>query len=151
MGNPTSWLIFLIGVIAVTTVGIALLVAVFSAMVSFFKRRAVDDSVDPVAAVDSDPLRTKHPTAPGAGGDAIADTIIGFNNRKSDNRFQAIFIAVSVVLMAAVGVILAIVNVKWQLPWIAGALIGAFAGLVIGLLASGILIMIYRAATHLRG
>jgi hypothetical protein len=50
-----------------------------------------------------------------------------------------------------VGAILAALNAHWDLPWFGGALIGSFAGLVIGIFASGIFLMIYRAARHIKG
>ena len=81
----------------------------------------------------------------------ISDTVTGVNVRGSDNMFQAKFVAASVVLLAAVGSILALLITSWRLPWYGGAMIGAFAGLVIGVLVSGIILMIYRAKRHLRG
>ena len=62
----------------------------------------------------------------------VFDTVIGVNVRGSDNKFQAKFILVSVVLLAVVGTILVALNGRWQLPWYAGALMGAYAGLIFG-------------------
>ena len=81
----------------------------------------------------------------------VSDTVIGLNVRKSDNKFQAIFILIAVLLLAAVGTLLALLNSDWGLPWYGGAMIGAFAGLVIGVFASGIFLMFYRAIRHLNG
>jgi ABC-type microcin C transport system permease subunit YejE len=39
----------------------------------------------------------------------------------------------------------------WNLPWFGGALIGAFAGLIMGVFGSGIYLMVYRALQHLKG
>lgn len=81
----------------------------------------------------------------------VSDTVTGVNLRGSDNKFQAKFILVSVVLLAALGALLAWLNTSWQLPWFGGAIVGAFAGLVFGVLASGIVLMIYRGARHMKG
>ena len=42
-------------------------------------------------------------------------------------------------------------NGQWKLPWYGGALVGAFAGLVIGVLASGTILMFYRGMRHFQG
>jgi len=81
----------------------------------------------------------------------VTDTVTGVNVRWSDNRLQAIFVFISVILLSFVGAVCAIVNAQWNLPWYGGALIGSFAGLVIGIFASGIFLMIYRAARHIQG
>jgi hypothetical protein len=81
----------------------------------------------------------------------VTDTAFGPNLRWSDNKFQAICVFAAVVVAAIAGAILAAVKTQWNLPWPAGALIGAFAGLVIGVFSSGIWLMFYRAARHLKG
>ena len=81
----------------------------------------------------------------------ISDTVVGLNVRKSDNIFQAKFIGITVLLLATIGGASAALNPGWNLPWFGGALIGAFAGLIIGLFASGIFLMIYRAVKHVKG
>ncbi len=81
----------------------------------------------------------------------VSDTVVGLNVRKSDNIFQAKFIGVTVLLLATIGGASAALNPGWNLPWFGGALIGAFAGLIIGLFASGIFLMIYRAVKHVKG
>jgi hypothetical protein len=81
----------------------------------------------------------------------VADTVVGLNVRKSDNKFQAIFIVVSILLSAAVGAVVVALNGQWEMPWYAGALAGAFAGLVIGFFASGIVLMVFRAVRHMQG
>jgi hypothetical protein len=81
----------------------------------------------------------------------VTDTVTGVNVRWSDNKFQALFVFTSVVLAAFAGAVLAALNSSWNLPWYGGALIGSFAGLVIGIFASGIFLMIYRAARHIKG
>lgn len=81
----------------------------------------------------------------------VADTVSGANLRWSDNIWQAIIVFVSMVIFALVGAVLAWVNSSWNLPWYGGAIIGAFAGVVIGVFGSGIFLMIYRAAKHAQG
>ena len=81
----------------------------------------------------------------------VTDTIAGVNVRWSDNKFQAVFVFVSVILASLVGAVLAVLNARWNLPWYGGALIGSFAGLVVGIFASGVFLMFYRAARHIKG
>ena len=81
----------------------------------------------------------------------VSDTVMGVNFRGSDNWFQAKFVAASVFLFALAGVIVALLNPSWELPWYGGAIVGAFAGLVAGVFASGIFLMIYRASRHIKG
>ena len=100
---------------------------------------------------DPDNSQSENISAGHAAYNVVSDTVTGLNVRKSDNRFQAIFILVTILLLAAVGAVLAAINGEWDLPWYAGALIGAFAGLVLGFFASGIFLMIYRAVRHMQG
>lgn len=81
----------------------------------------------------------------------VSDTVTGVNVRWSDNKFQAVFVLVSVTVASLIGAILAALNAQWNLPWYGGALIGSFVGLVIGIIASGVFLMFYRAARHIRG
>ena len=81
----------------------------------------------------------------------VSDTVLGLNARKSDNRFQAIFISVSTLVFGATGVVLCFLYPGQKLPWLAGLLIGGLAGMIIGLFASGIYLMIYRAIQHMKG
>lgn len=81
----------------------------------------------------------------------ISDTIIGVNARKGDNAFQAKVSFGSVLLFATVGIAIVLLKPDWNLPWFAGALVGAFVGLVFGILASGIILMIYRTMRHIQG
>jgi hypothetical protein len=74
----------------------------------------------------------------------VSDTVTGANVRLSDNLLQAAIIAVCLVLGAGIGALVAEVRV-------AGALIGGFLGLLVGLFGSGIFLMIYRAVMHMRG
>ncbi len=81
----------------------------------------------------------------------VADTVTGVNVRWSDNRFQAIFIFSSIVVASLLGALLAAINPRWDLPWYGGALIGSFAGLLIGAFGSGIYLMVYRMLRHIKG
>ena len=81
----------------------------------------------------------------------VTDTVTGVNLRWSDNKFQAVFVAGSVVVLAPLGAALAALNPSWSLPWFGGAGVGAFAGLVFGVFTSGIWLGIYRFIQHLRG
>ena len=74
----------------------------------------------------------------------VSDTVTGANVRLKDNVIQAIAILVFILLGAGIGAL--VVEER-----IAGALVGAFAGLVVGFFASGIVLMIYRFVAHLRG
>jgi hypothetical protein len=81
----------------------------------------------------------------------VTDTVTGVNVRWSDNKFQAIFVTASILIAATIGAIVVALNGQWKLPWYAGALAGAFAGMLFGIFASGIVLMIYRAMRHIQG
>jgi hypothetical protein len=81
----------------------------------------------------------------------VSDTVTGVNFRGRDNLFQAKFIAASVTVLALVGIGLSLLNADWELPWYGGAMIGGFAGMVIGVFVSGIFLMVYRAVGHIKG
>ena len=81
----------------------------------------------------------------------VSDTITGINIRKDDNKLQAIIILVSVLLFATITALVALISPSWNLPWYGGAVLGAFAGLVIGFFTSGLFLMIYRALRHMQG
>lgn len=81
----------------------------------------------------------------------VSDTVTGVNVRWSDNRFQAICIVISMASAALVAALFTALNPRWDLPWYWGAAIGAFFGLVVGGLGSGIYLMVYRALRHLKG
>jgi hypothetical protein len=81
----------------------------------------------------------------------VSDTITGVNFRLKDNVLQAIFVFAAIVIGAIVGAILAALKPGWNLPWFGGAMIGSFLGMIVGVFASGIFLMIYRAMRHLQG
>jgi len=68
----------------------------------------------------------------------VLDTFTGVNFRFQDNVLQALFAFASVMIGAAAGAILTVLNPRWNLPWFGGALFGSFLGMVVGVFASGI-------------
>ena len=100
---------------------------------------------------DSENSRSVNTSPERAAYNVVSDTVTGLNVRKNDNKFQAIFIGISVLIWAMIGTILAVWKTDWELPWFGGAMIGAFAGLVLGVFASGIFLMVYRAIMHMQG
>lgn len=105
----------------------------------------------PVDAANASQDKRQTLTPSHAAYNVVTDTVTGVNVRWSDNKFQAIFVLVSMVVMALLGALLAALNSQWDLPWFGGALVGSFAGLVIGIFGSGIFLMFYRAARHIKG
>lgn len=81
----------------------------------------------------------------------VTDTVTGVNARWSDNRFQLVFVLFSTAIGAVALAILAAIYPSWSLPWYGGALIGSFLGMVFGIFASGVVVMIYRTWRHLQG
>ncbi len=109
-------------------------------------------SPDGTANANQEQAEPLAPVSPAhAAYNVVSDTVTGVNVRWSDNKFQAVFVIVSIALAAFLGAILAWLNTQWNLPWFGGAMIGSFLGLVVGIFASGIFLMIYRAARHLKG
>jgi hypothetical protein len=80
----------------------------------------------------------------------VSDTVTGVNFRLKDNVFQAIFVFLTVIASSIVGAVLPSLN-DWNLAWFEGALAGAFAGLILGILTSGTILMVYRAIRHIGG
>lgn len=88
------------------------------------------------------------PSQPGLSGreayNVVADTLTGPNMRWKDNLFQAAAIGVCTVLGAGLGL--------FFIPdRLAAVLVGGLLGMLVGLFASGIFLMIYRGVRHLRG
>ena len=114
-----------------------------------------DDSTEANATSDSEARSTEEHSATVSESQAaynvISDTVVGVNVRGSDNKFQAIFVLVSVLICSAVMIVLAMINDQWNLPLIGAALIGVFVGLIAGVFLSGTYLMIYRAKRHLQG
>ena len=105
----------------------------------------------PTAAATSSQDETPSLTPARVTYNVVTDTVTGVNVRWSDNRFQAIFVLTSMAATSVLGAVLAAMNTGWNLPWYGGALIGSFAGLVVGIFGSGIFLMFYRAARHFKG
>ncbi len=80
----------------------------------------------------------------------VSDVVVGVNVRRQDNLFQALFILATVILGFIMGGII-VGLAETDVPWIAGGVVGAFAGLVGGLFLSGIALMIYRGVRHWKG
>jgi hypothetical protein len=77
--------------------------------------------------------------------EVVTDVVAGPNLRRRDNAFQALVIAVTTLLTAAIA--------AFACPKFPGfaALGGALAGLLTGLLLSGIFLMILHSVQHTRG
>jgi hypothetical protein len=75
----------------------------------------------------------------------ITDTVAGPNVRLKDNLYQGLAILVCLVLGASVGLFIPAEERGMAVG------IGAFVGLFIGLIGSGIFLMVYRAVKHARG
>jgi uncharacterized membrane protein YedE/YeeE len=73
-----------------------------------------------------------------------SDTVTGVNVRLKDNVFQGLAILVCLILGILIGALVADDRVT-------GAVVGGFAGLLIGLFGSGLFLMIYRGIQHARG
>ncbi len=71
----------------------------------------------------------------------VMDVLAGPNLRWKDNLIQGVAILVSTIIGAVVGA--ALVDER-----LGGLLVRAFAGLVIGLFVSGIILMVYRMFRH---
>ncbi|MEM9109127.1 MAG: hypothetical protein AAGC72_03810 [Planctomycetota bacterium] len=74
----------------------------------------------------------------------VTDTIAGPNIRLKDNLLQGLAVLVCLILGAGIGALLSD-------PWFIGAALGAVAGMILGVLTSGIVIMIYRGVMHAQG
>jgi hypothetical protein len=111
-------------------------------------------SENPFQSPTSEPATGQGPQtldSPLAAYNLVSDTVTGINFRGSDNRFQAICIAVAMAIGASIMALLALLNPRWELPWYWGAAGGAFCGLLIGAFGSGIYLMVYRTMRHLKG
>ena len=97
-----------------------------------------------MAATPPDEERPDRPLGNREVYNVVTDVVLGPNVRLRDNVIQAAILFVALLFGAAVGALL----IEDRL---AGCLVGAFAGLVAGLLISGIFLMIYRAIRHARG
>lgn len=78
----------------------------------------------------------------------VTDTVTGANIRLWDNVFQAVAVGTCLLLGIPIGWLVAR-NIGGD-P-IAGAVLGGFLGLLVGLFGSGIFLMIFRAYRHVRG
>jgi hypothetical protein len=84
----------------------------------------------------------------------VTDTVTGANFRKSDNFFQLIVIAGFIVVFAPLGAYFASSTSSPDSKsgaMLGGALAGTLAALIVGVLSSGVILMVYRGIQHLRG
>jgi hypothetical protein len=83
----------------------------------------------------------------------VTDTVAGPNVRLSDNLLQAAAIGICLLLGTGIGAAVAAFTAGGPIKGdhlAVGAIVGGFAGLLIGLFTSGIFIMVYRAVMHVR-
>ncbi len=74
----------------------------------------------------------------------VTDLGVGPNIRLRDNLFQAAFILFCAIVGAAIAAAL-------MSDWRPGLVVGGLGGMVIGLITSGIFLMIFRFVRHVRG
>lgn len=104
--------------------------------------------------VEATPADSHTPSGQAAGDPTykiVTDTVTGVNVRMSDNLFQAVFIFITVLICAAIGSVIILVQGSQDVPWFVGAIAGSFVGLILGVILSGIVLMVYRTVRHLRG
>ena len=110
-----------------------------------------DDQTIPTATAINRDEPEAPPSRSNDSSKVVSDLVIGPNMRWKDNLYQALFMFVMVIIGAIVGSIICIVQGNPQMPWYAGAIGGAFVGLLVGLFTSGIFLMIFRAVRHAKG
>ena len=97
---------------------------------------------NPYAAPTSEPEPENRPASPAYEAyQLVTDVATGVSFRKKDNFYQAIAIAVCLVLGVPVGWFVGRFSAE-------GAILGGAAGLLIGLFGSGIFLMVYRLFRH---
>lgn len=120
MGDTQSWLIFLGGALVVFVFALSLLVAAVVAVIGLFNRRG------------SSGFKAKRVESPA--------------DRRRDNFVQACTILVVMLICAAIGIGMSLMNQNAGVHWMGGALMGSFVGLVVGLVVSGFIVMLMRSA-----
>ncbi len=151
MGDAKSWFILVMGAFAILAFLVVLLIAIIVGFISLLRQFSSRDERKWKKDASSDTSPAMNTSSGQYVYNFISDTIAGLNMRKSDNLFQATFILFAVLVSTALGSVFALLKEEWELPWFGGALIGAFAGLVIGFFASGMILMVYRAVRHMLG
>ena len=84
----------------------------------------------------------------------VSDTVIGANLRISDNLFQLAVIVACIAILAPLGAFVAAQSASPESrngAMVGGALAGTLAALILGVLGSGVILMVYRGLQHLRG
>lgn len=125
MGDTRSWLIFLVGALAVSIVAFSILIAAVIVVIRRVGQKRLKQT-------QTKATKTKRV-------DTVAD-------RRRDNKIQAYTILIVVIICATIGVAISLYNPEISAHWIGGAAIGSFAGLVIGLVVGGGMIMLIRSA-----
>ena len=74
----------------------------------------------------------------------VTDTVAGPNVRLKDNLLQGLTILVCLILGCVIGYLVPTNDRAF------GAIVGGFAGVLVGLFGSGIFLMIDRAMSHMR-
>lgn len=84
----------------------------------------------------------------------VSDMVVGMNVRRSDNLFQLKVVLICMLILAPIGAIAGgvLADADYRLPAVLFGGVGlGFVGVVLGAFGSGIYLMIYRAARHLKG
>jgi hypothetical protein len=84
----------------------------------------------------------------------VSDTVIGANLRISDNLFQLAVIVACIAILAPLGAFVAAQSASPESrngAMVGGALMGTLAALILGVLSSGVILMVYRGLQHLLG
>ena len=75
----------------------------------------------------------------------FTDTVTGPNVRLKDNVFQGLCVLAGMILGVGIG---ALVALQYAFSVLVGCLVGGAGGLLLSVLASGFILMIYRAIKH---
>lgn len=81
----------------------------------------------------------------------VTDVVAGPNLRGKDNIFQAKCIGVAIAVCTGLGAIGNVFVTDPNMPWSVLPIAGAVIGLILGAFGSGLYLMIYRGARHLKG
>lgn len=119
MGDTKSWLIFLAAALVALTFGTLCLIAAVTALVRTVSGRRRRSNAK-LKRVDSEEERWR------------------------DNKLQAFAILGMVAIFSTIGIAISLHNQTMEMHWTGGAFLGSIAGLVIGLVVSGTMILLVR-------